>query len=341
MTSVNVNDEEILQNIHKLVSICGGDPTSFEGELITQLVQNGLKLMIDGHDTGQLKLITRAIKEMRYAYRIFNQHIGKRRISIFGSARTPENHPDYLAAKEFGRLVAHNQWMSITGAAHGIMKASLEGSGLESSFGLSIRLPFEPTINSVIEGDPKLITFRYFFTRKLMFMSHSEACAVFPGGLGTMDEIYEILTLMQTGRSNIVPTVLLEGTIGSYWKNFEHYVDENLLRNKWINAADKSFYYIAKSPQDGVDHILKFYSRYHSSRYVKDILVIRMNSRLSPEQIKKLNEKFSVLIRSGTIYETPPLPDENDHLDLPRIAFEHTRLDFGIVRQLIDQINDF
>jgi uncharacterized protein (TIGR00730 family) len=321
--------------------VCGGDPESFEGELVRQMVSTSLKLMVGKHDTGQIKLMNRALKEMRYAYRIFTQYNGKPNISIFGSARTPEDHPDYIAAKEFSRLIAKEGWRCITGAANGIMKAGLEGSEKEASFGLSIRLPFETVSNSVIEGDPKLITFRYFFTRKLMFLSHSNAVAAFPGGVGTLDELFEVLTLIQTGKTNIMPIVLVEGKGGVYWKNWEQYLKRHLLKNGWISPEDLNLYYIAKNPNDAVMHVLKFYKRYHSYRYVKDNLVIRTNEKLTADQLKILNREFTSLFKVGQGEFTDPLPEESDHLELPRIAFHHTRRDMGLVRMMIDRINSF
>lgn len=339
-TPININ-EQTLPAVHELIRNVGGDPDTFQGRLITQLIQTSLKLIPDGHDTGQLKLITSAMKEMRYAYRVFNRYRGVPKITIFGSARTPPSHPDYISARDFSTLMAERGWMAITGAGDGIMKAGHEGPKREASFGLSIRLPFETTANTVIEGDPKLINFRYFFTRKLMFMTHAEAVAVFPGGFGTQDELFECLTLVQTGKSNIVPIVMLEGEGGAYWKNWEHYIRKHLLGNGWISPEDPAIYYIAPSVQHAVEHVLNFYRVFHSYRYVKDTLVIRLRHPLTDEQIDRLNEEFASLIRSGKIELTGPLDVERDHLDLPRLAFEHTRSHFGKVRMLIDRINSF
>lgn len=341
MSNSKFANGEIPQKIHDLIAASGGDPMSFDGELITQLIQTSLKLMIDGHDTGQLKLITRAMKEMRYAYYIFNKYKGARCISIFGSARTKEDHPDYIAAKEFSALIANKGWMCITGGANGIMKAGHEGPTMEQNFGLSIRLPFENTTNALMEGDPKLIIFRYFFTRKLMFMSHSDAMAAFPGGFGTMDELFEMLTLIQTGKANIMPIVLVEGENGTYWKNWENYVDDHLLKNGWISAEDRNLYHLCHSSQEAVEHILQFYKRYHSSRYVRDNFVIRLQSPLTEEQIEILNQKFAKIITKGKLEMCPPFPEENEFLELPRISFSYTRRDFGILRALIDQVNAF
>ena len=338
---IDVSQPEVVQAIHTLVKQCGGNPSAFAGELVVQMIQSTLKLAHEKQDLGQLKLMNRALKEMRYAYRIFNKYKEGRCISIFGSSRTPEHHPDYLTAKEFSQKIAQMGWMCITGAANGIMRAGLEGLPKESSFGLSIRLPFEEASNSIMAGDMKSIAFRYFFTRKLMFISHSDAIAAFPGGVGTLDELFEVLTLQQTGKSNIVPVVLLEGAGGTYWVHWKDYVQKELLKNGWISAEDQNLYYIAKNTDDAVQHIAKFYSRYHSSRYVKGQLVIRMHTPLTELQMGQLSIKYKSIIASGEMSPTGPLPEENDHLDLARLVFHHTQHNFGLVRALINDINDF
>ena len=340
-THQKVYEEATIGQIKALVTECGGSPESFEGELITQMIQTCLRLVTDDHSTAQLKLMNRALREMRYAYHIFNQYPGGKRLSIFGSSRTPEDHPDYIQAKEFSAAMAEKNWMCITGAANGIMKAGHEGTSKESSFGLSIRLAFESTANSVIEGDPKLISFRYFFTRKLMFMSHSDAVAVFPGGVGTMDELYEILTLMQTGKCNLIPVVLMEGNGGKYWKDWDEYFKKNLLANGWVSPEDENLFYISPTIEKAVEHIENFYKRYHSSRYVKDYLVIRMKSPLNPKQLDILNHQFSRLLKEGKFVQGGPMPDENEFMDLSRLIFIHNRKDFGLLRALIDKINAF
>jgi uncharacterized protein (TIGR00730 family) len=341
MTTPDAGDEKIIRAIHELIALCGESPETFEAELITQQIQTSLKLLLEGHETGQLKLITRVLKEMRYAYRVFREFEGGRRVSIFGSARTPEDHPDYLTAVHFSRLMAQEGWMCITGAANGIMKAGHEGTSKEASFGLSIKLPFESSSNSLMEGDPKLITFRYFFTRKVMFLTHSDAVVAFPGGYGTMDELFEVLTLLQTGKASLIPVVLLEGSQGDYWPRWEKEMIALLLERGWISPEDLHFYYLAKSPEDAVAHIQHFYRRYHSSRYVKDQLVIRLKEPLTADQIDFLNQKYAGIVQSGTIHPCLPYPEENEHLDLPRLTFCHTRRQFGLLRDLIDQINNF
>lgn len=341
INEIDVKSDHISKEIKDLVALCGGDPNSYSGELTLQMIQTCLRLMLEKHETGQLKLISRALKEMRYAYRIFNQYPNARCISIFGSARTPEDHPDYLAAKALSIAMGKESWMCITGAADGIMKAGLEGTQRAGSFGLSIQLPFEIPTNSVIEGDPKLMMFRYFFTRKLMFLSHAHAIAAFPGGFGTMDELFEALTLMHNGKSNIVPLVLVEGEGGSYWLHWKQYINEKLLQNGWISPEDQNLYFITTSPEAAKQHILRFYHRYHSSRYVKDFLVIRMQTTLTEQQLATLNKEFKGIVQTGKIVLAEPFPEENENLELPRLVFHHTRKQFGILRKLIDRINSF
>lgn len=337
----DITESPLMEKIKDLIAFADGKVNSFEADLISQIIYTSLKMLEEGHDTGQIKLMTRAFKEMKYAYNIFNQYKTGHRISIFGSARTPEHHPDYIAAKDFSAKISAKNWVCITGAANGIMRAGLEGAQRNSSFGLSIRLPFESPSNSLMAGDPKLITFRYFFTRKLMFLSHSDAVAAFPGGVGTQDELFEVLTLMQTGKANIIPVVLLEGEGGTYWKAWNEYVEKSLLGNHLISEDDLHFYYIAPTVDAAVDHIEKFYRVYHSSRYVKELLVIRLKRKLTDKELTILNKEFPKLLESGTIYQTNAFEEETDHLELPRIAFEHNHRHFGLLRAMIDRINDF
>jgi uncharacterized protein (TIGR00730 family) len=332
------------------VQAVGGKPGSLPARLIHELIETGLKLIPDGRDLGEIKLITNSVKEMRYAYRIFGEYPDEHKVTIFGSARTPEDHPDYAAAVEFSRLMAEAGWMSITGAGGGIMKAGHEGPGREQSFGVAIRLPFEQTTNDVIEGDKKLIHFRYFFTRKLMFVSQAEAVVIFPGGFGTMDELYETLTLVQTGKASPMPIVLMQGASSEkgfgegYWESWDRWVREQLMGRGWISPEDDALWYIARDAADALNHIQKFYRMYHSSRYVRDDFVIRLEKPLSESAVAALNREFADpklgLVREGPIVQRGPYEVEEDHLDLPRVAFHHTRKHLGLIRKMIDRINE-
>jgi uncharacterized protein (TIGR00730 family) len=339
------DDGEVQDRVIELLEMVAGRADDYDSKLVRELITAALKLIPDGRDTGELKLMTAAMKELRYAYRVFGQYAEAHKVTIFGSARTPEDHPDYIAAVEFSKLMAQAGWMSITGAGDGIMKAGHEGPGREASFGVAIHLPFETTANEHIIGDEKLINFRYFFTRKLMFLSQAEAVVCFPGGFGTLDEAFETLTLVQTGKASMVPIVLIDGDYdgehGSYWQGWERYVRQQLAARTWISPEDFNLFYHAKNPRDAAEHIFNFYKNYHSSRYVRDDLIIRLNHRLREEDVELLNDEFAVLVKTGRIVQRDAYKQERDHLALPRIAFTHTRHKFGLVRALIDRINSF
>lgn len=340
------DDDTVQERLEILVREVAGErlgsdrESSFRLKLVKDLLTAGLKLLPDDRDTGELKLMTAAVKELRYAFRVFGEYAEPHKISIFGSARTPEEHADYQAAVDFSKVMGEAGWMVITGAGDGIMKAGLVGTGRESSFGGAIRLPFETTANEIIAGDDKLIHFRYFFTRKLMFLSQCEAVALFPGGFGTMDEAFETLTLVQTGKASMVPIVLIEHEGGEYWTYFDRFVRKSLLAAGLISEEDLNLYHVTTDVREAAEHVLRFYRNYHSSRYVRDDLVIRLKRPLADKDVEALAEEFADLIKTGTITQRGPYEVEDDHLDLPRLAFTHTRHKFGLVRRLIDRINE-
>jgi len=336
-----LNDPEFIEQLERLIVEAGGEAEHPNNRFIRELMITALKLVNDQRDRGELKLMSAAMRELRHAYRVFARYPDLKRISIFGSARTPPDHPDYAAAVEFSRVMADRNWAVITGAGDGIMKAGHEGPGRDSSFGLAIRLPFETTANTVIAGDPKLITFKYFFTRKLIFVSQSEAVAAFPGGFGTQDEIFEVLTLIQTGKSSMIPIVLIEGDGGDYWTHWINYIERSLLNYGFISPEDINLFHVATSAADAADHVERFYRNYHSSRYVRDDLIIRIRKPLREKDLDALNDEFTdELVRDGRIVQRGAYDIEEDHLDLPRICFHHNRRKYGVVRRLIDRIND-
>ena len=334
-------DEDVSQMIDELIAVTGMNPEIGDARFVRDLILTSLKLYPDGRDRGELKLMTSALKELRYAYKVFHQYPDVPKISVFGSARTPEDHRDYVACVQFSRKMAELGWGVITGAGDGIMKAGHEGPGVDASFGLAISLPFETTANTVIQGDPKLITFRYFFTRKLIFVSQAKAVAVFPGGFGTQDEIFEVLTLIQTGKSTMVPVVLVEGEGGDYWKHWLNYLENSLLGYGFISSEDVHLINVCESPEEAAQVVHDFYRVFHSSRYVRDDFVIRLKAPLEDRHVAALNEEFAELVREGEITQRKPYDVERDHLDLPRIAFTHTRHNYGKVRLLIDRINKY
>lgn len=334
-------DHQLLENLDRIVGEHGGDPGSASGKRVREIMHTAVKLIRDGADLGELKLISRSVKEMRYALKIFRDYREVRKVSIFGSARTPETDPAYQAALDFSRIMAGAGWMVITGAGDGIMRAGHGGAGREASFGVGIRLPFETNANDVIAGDAKLVTFRYFFTRKLMFMWQGHAVVLFPGGFGTHDEGFEALTLVQTGKAPMMPIVMVDRPGGTYWQEWDHYVKRQLLAARMISEEDLSLYYVARDPADAAAHLLGFYRNYHSQRFVQDALVLRVLRPLTGEQLGQLNDEFAGLVKSGRIEQGGPLPGEREHRGLPRLWFVHTKRDYGKVRQLIDRINEF
>jgi hypothetical protein len=325
--------------IRELIQFKGG---GFNETEVADVIENALKLLTDVRDKGDVRVIQTAVRELRYAFRLFAPYNNKRKVTIFGSARTKPDKLEYQQAVEFGRKIAQAGYMVITGAGPGIMQAGHEGAGPENSFGANIRLPWEQGANPIIAEDEKLVTFKYFFTRKLTFIRHSDAIALFPGGFGTLDEGYEAMTLMQTGKSQLMPLVLVDRPGGTYWKTWDQQVREHLLRDKLISPEDLSFYQITDNADDAVKIITRFYRNYHSMRFVKDRLVIRLKHAPADSALAALNEDFADLITEGGFEVIPPTREETEyaeHLELARIACNFNRHDYGRLRALIDVLN--
>jgi uncharacterized protein (TIGR00730 family) len=332
-------DPELKQQIEALIARRGG---GYNEGAVADIIENALKLLNDVEDTGDVRVIQTALRELRYAFKLFAPYSGRRKVTIFGSARTEPSKKEYQQALDFGRKIVKAGWMVITGAGPGIMQAGHEGAGVENSFGVNIRLPWEQSANPVIAQDTKLVTFKYFFTRKLIFIRHSDAIALFPGGFGTMDEGYEAITLMQTGKSQLMPLVLVDRPGGTYWKTWDRNIREHLLRDELISPDDLNLYQITDSTDEAVKIITRFYRNFHSSRYVKDLLVIRLKHAPSPTALDAMNEDFEDIIAGDKIKIIKPTEEEVEdgtHLELPRIAFGFNRRDYGRLRQLVDVLN--
>jgi uncharacterized protein (TIGR00730 family) len=334
-------DPQLTQQLDGLIEQVGGDPDALSGKVVREIMHTALKLVRDEADDGELKLISRSLKELRYALKVFRAYRDTPKVSIFGSARTPDGHPIYQAAETFASAMAEAGWMVITGAGDGIMRAGHGGAGREASFGVAIRLPFETNANDYIEGDAKLITFRYFFARKIIFMWQADAVVLFPGGFGTQDEGFEALTLIQTGKAPLLPIVLVDEPGGHYWQHWDRYVRNELLEPGMIGAYDLNLYTITDDPQAAAEHVRQFYRVYHSQRFVHDELVLRLKQRLSARQLDALNEEFADLVAEGQICQGEAFEVEEDHRDLPRLHFTFTRKDYGRLRLMIDRINAF
>ena len=335
----SVADPELLARIQELIQYRGGGHNETQ---VADMIENALKLLTDVKDTGDVRVIQTALRELRYSFRLFAPYAGKRKVSIFGSARTEPDKIVYQQAADFGRKIVKAGFMVITGAGPGIMQAGHEGAGPVNSFGVNIRLPWEQSANPVIREDKKLITFKYFFTRKLIFIRHSDAIVLFPGGFGTFDEGFEALTLMQTGKSQLMPLVLVDKPGGIFWKTWDKNIREQLLRDELISPDDLSLYQITDRADEAVKIITRFYRNFHSTRFVKDLLVIRLKHAPDESAIAAMNEDFSDIILAGKIKAIKPTPEEvanKEHLELKRIAFAFNRRDYGRLRQLIDVLN--
>ena len=311
-------------------------------DLLYQMVVNICRLAADDVDRGDLKVLNTALKELRYAFKIFAPYTDIPKVSIFGSSRTSEDHPQYLQARKFAELIQRRGWMVITGAGDGIMRAGHHGASREASFGVAISLPLEQTANTIIADDPKLINFKYFFTRKLIFVKEAKAITLFPGGFGTQDEGFESLTLVQTLKAAPVPIVLMDEPGGTYWKNWKKFVEAELLKTGMIDPEDMRLIYITDRAENGVEEIIKFYRRYHSSRFVDDVFVMRLNQSLASSTLDEINETFSDILSQGRFEQSPgPLTGENGSLpNKARLVFSFDRRSAGRLRMLIDYLNE-
>ncbi len=333
------SNEELLSQIRLLLDSPEDD---LQAAIMKELLAGTLRLHSSHLDILDLKIVNRAVKELRHAFRVFHDYRDRRKISIFGSARTASDDPNYQMAFRFSRRIVEEGFMVITGGADGIMRACQEGAGRENSFGVNIMLPFEQGPNATIADDPKLVTFKYFFTRKLVFQKEANAIALFPGGFGTHDEGFEILTLAQTGKSDPQPIVCLQAPGCDYWDDWYNFVTRQLLNRHLINPEDLSLFKITTSVDDAIDEIRRFYRRFHSIRYVGRLLAIRLKTGISPEQVAGLHNTFGDLLSEGTFELRGPLPEELDEpelKDLPRLAFTSNRRSASRLRQLIDHLN--
>jgi uncharacterized protein (TIGR00730 family) len=307
-----------------------------------EILVSGVRLAADRADRLDLKIANAALKEMRAAYNVFAPYREIPKVTIFGSARTRPDDPLYAQTTELARAMADRSWMVVTGAGPGLMTAGMEGAGRENAIGVLIRLPFESGANEVIAGDDKLIEMKYFFTRKLMLMKESEAFVALPGGFGTLDETFELLTLVQTGKAVPVPIVLLDTPSGRYWESFRRFLDEAVLANGMIDAEDRCLYRITDSVDEAVAEIAGFYRNYHSLRWVGSRMIIRLRAAPTDAELEALNRDFGDLLVDGRIERTEPLSPElsgQDHLDLPRLALRFDPRRYGRLRMLIDALN--
>jgi uncharacterized protein (TIGR00730 family) len=313
------------------------------GRYVREMIESALGFATDGATIAELKLMNRALKELRTANAVFSRYKKSRKVAVFGSARTQPDQPEYAQAVEFGKKIVEHGYMLITGGGDGIMGAAQSGAGAEQSFGLNIRLPFEQAANPTIHGDPKLITFNYFFTRKLNFAKETSAFALFPGGFGTHDEGFEILTLMQTGKMPIVPIVMIDRPNGHYWETWRRFIQNDLLANGLVSESDFHLIHVTYDVDEAIRHIAAFYRNFHSYRWVREKMVIRIRKALTPSAVADLNVRFDEVFASGGLTQTGALEEEADdaHLHhLVRLVLVPHKRDFGLLRLLLDAINE-
>ncbi|MBN1848886.1 MAG: TIGR00730 family Rossman fold protein [Deltaproteobacteria bacterium] len=312
-------------------------------EIVREMILASLKAGQEDDGHVDLKLMNTSLKEMRFTAKAFQPYQHIRKVTVFGSARTKPDSTIYQMAYEFGKKLGELGYMVITGGGPGIMQAALEGAGPDYSFGVNIRLPFEQKPNPILQGNSKYISYKYFFNRKVAFLKESDAIALFPGGFGTMDEAMETSTLVQTGKRNPVPIILIDEPGGTYWTRWIEYIKDNLLAPGYISPSDLKLFSQVDSPDEAVERIHRFYFRYHSLRFVEKRLVIRLISELDEQKVERLKTDFSdILLPGGSMYRSGPLQQESDEPELshlPRLIVDFKRTDFGRLKELIDSVN--
>ena len=329
-------------SIDKLMNEVGGIVNT---DIVREIILAGLKAGQENGGRADLKLMTASLKEMRFTAKVFGPYRTVRKVTVFGSARTQPDAPLYQMAKSLGSRLAEAGFMVITGGGPGIMQAANEGAGSEHSFGVNIRLPFEQKPNPVLVGNPRLISYKYFFNRKVAFLKEADAVVLFPGGFGTLDEAMESITLLQTGKRYPLPLIFIDEPGGTYWDRLRRFLENELSDQGYISPDDYRLIETVNRTQEAVDRIRHFYSRYHSLRYVADQLVIRLASPLEPDQVDALQTDYAdILIPGGHMRLSGPLADEINEPELNhlrRLVLDFNKRDFGRLRQLVDDINDF
>jgi uncharacterized protein (TIGR00730 family) len=339
-TTRSTGDPEFDLRIHKLVADWGGDERL--SGMTEEIIITALKLARDKVAVADMKLFNRSLREMRNAGRVFAPYRERRKISVFGSARTAPEEEEFQAAEKFAARARERGYMIITGGGDGIMGAAQRGAGRVDSFGLNIRLPFEQRSNETIEGDQKLVNFNYFFTRKLHFVKESHAVVLFPGGFGTMDEAFEVLTLIQTGKARILPVVMVDKEHGSYWRTWNSFLAEYLLNLGLICPEDFHLFKVTDNLDDAIAEIEQFYRNFHSYRWVGERFVMRIQHAITDAAVLELRERFADIVGSNVLEQTVSLPEEQNEpelADMPRLVFVPARKNFGRFRQFIDAVN--
>ena len=342
MESIEPQPKTLVDMVAQIEEWLEAQDSSGNADQFAGILRTVVKLSTDNAGRGDLKILNRAMQELRHAFRIFAPYRQQRKVSIFGSTRVPESDAYYDLARSLAQGLTQAGFMVITGAGPGIMQAGHEGAGQAQSFGVNIRLPSIQLANRFIRDDPKLMNFHFFFTRKLMFVKEADAVVIFPGGFGTQDELFESITLVQTGKSQVLPIILMDLPDGTYWSRWQEFLRDDLVQRGYINGDELNLVKFHSSAEAAVKEITGFYRNYHSYRFVKQDLVIRLHNPPSAELIERLNREFADIISDGDIRLTEPLPEEAEEpetLRLHRLLVRFNREDFARLRQMIDAIN--
>lgn len=334
-----VGNPEIDSLISRLVKLTGSLKSQ---DLLREILTTTVKLGKESSDKGDLKLVNNTLKELRYSFKIFSPYRAVKKVIIFGSARSKSNSPEYEMAETLSRQLAQKDYMIVTGGGPGVMEAGNKGAGKGKEFALNIRLPFEQKPNPYINEKEKLINFKYFFTRKLIFVKETDATAIFPGGFGTLDEGFEMITLVQTGKSRPRPIVLMEPKGSVYWATWMNFVQGQLVRKGYIKKEDLYLVRIVRTPEAAVKYIEDFYRIYHSIRYVSGLAVLRLKREISSKTLELINRNFKDILTSGQIRVSPPTNkeiQEGEFLNLPRLVLNFNMRDYGRLCELISVIN--
>lgn len=334
-----VGEEAVDNLISQLTRLCA--PVETE-HLLNEIFTTIVKLGKESVDRGDLKLVNNTLKELRYSFKIFSPYRNVKKVIIFGSARSPKTSVEYTMAEEFARKLTEKGYMVVTGGGPGVMEAGNKGAAAGKDFALNIRLPFEQKPNPYIDEKEKLINFKYFFTRKLIFVKETDATALFPGGFGTNDEGFEMLTLIQTGKSRPRPIVLVEPKGSTYWAQWKRFVDSQLVKRGFINKEDLNLFRIVGSADEAIKYIESFYRVYHSIRYVLGLTVLRLNKEISDKTLKRINQEFKDILTSGEIKRSLPVDKEipeKEFLGLPRLAMNFNMRNYGRLCEMIQIIN--
>jgi uncharacterized protein (TIGR00730 family) len=333
----STRNDALDEAVDSLMALCS-QPRD-DDYLVREMIITALKMKIEDCDTLALKMTSAALKEMRYSFKVFGDYKDFKKVSVFGSARTDEKAPEYALARDFAHKMAGLGFMVITGAGGGIMQAANEGAGADMSFGLNIRLPFEQKANRFIDNDRKLIAYKYFFTRKLMFVKEADALVLFPGGFGTLNECMELLALIQTGKCHPMPIVMLDVPGGTFWESYIEYLKTSVMSHSYISAADMGFMHLSHDIDDACTRILDFYKNYHSLRVVGKRMVIRLKIKPKDGFIESLTKRFSDIVVNGGFEISDRLKEEEEEhhiIHLPRLVFNFDGKSFGRLRALID-----